>query len=89
MKYFNLALLALTLPLASSFAETHNHPCKEVKKACESAGFTRGGHKEKKGLYIDCMKPLKEGKSVPGVTVEKSILDACIAKKEHRDEEKK
>jgi hypothetical protein len=79
MKYFNLAMLALLLPLASSFAA--DHPCQQIKTACSAAGFVKGGHKEQKGLYRDCVKPIRAGQTVAGVTLDPSVVQACNAKK--------
>jgi hypothetical protein len=69
-----------------------DHPCKKIISACEAAGFVKGGHKkakgntpeQDKGLYVDCMQPIMSGKSVAGVTVDPSEVQACQAKKEHR-----
>jgi hypothetical protein len=85
MKYVNLAVLALLLPFASSFAaDTANaskHPCQEIVKACEGAGFVKGGHKDKKGLWKDCVGPIKSGQTVSGVSVDPGTVQACQAKK--------
>lgn len=86
MKNLTLALmtLALTTP---AFAEG-SHPCKQIVSACEAAGFTKGGHKNKKGLWKDCVGPIKNGKTVEGVTVDSKIIDGCKAKAEERKEKK-
>ncbi len=55
----------------------HNGPCKAVIEACKSAGYIAGGHKTGKGIMGDCVKPLSEGKTVSGVTVDPAKLDAC------------
>ena len=63
--------------------EGKSHPCKEIKAACETAGFTKGGHKDgNKGLWKDCIQPLKEGKTVAGVNVTPEQVAACKAKRE-------
>jgi hypothetical protein len=76
------------LVLASSavaFSAFADEPCKQIKTACEGAGFTKGGHKTgNKGLFIDCMKPIMAGQSVPGVTVTPDQVTACKAKKDKR-----
>ena len=91
MKVLNLLMLALLLPLASAFA-AGDRPCKElheqIVKACEAQGFTKGGHKEKKGLWIDCVGVIKKGGTVPGVTPDAALTQACNAKKEKREEKK-
>ena len=63
--------------------EPENHPCKAIKAACEAAGFKKGGHKEgNKGLWKDCVGPLKDGKTVAGVNVTPEQVAACKAKRE-------
>ena len=83
MKYLNIAMLAVLLPFASSFAA--GGVCKQadqvIVKSCEDAGFVKGGHKTGKGLYKDCVKPIKAGQIVTGVTVDQSLLQACKNKR--------
>lgn len=93
MKQIIITLAALTLSCAS-FADNHekhekSHPCKEIKEACEAAGFTKGGHKNKKGLQVDCIKKLMNGESVEGVTVDAAKISACKEKKDSHAEKKK
>lgn len=94
MKKTALALALFGSVLVLNFAHAEeSHPCKEIKAACEAAGFTKGGHDPKtnslKGLYKDCIqKIVKEGQSVPGVTVSAETVAACKAKKEKRGERK-
>lgn len=58
-----------------------DHPCHDVKMACEAAGFAKGHHKhEGKGLWMDCVNKLKAGETVPGVTVAADKIEACKAK---------
>lgn len=57
-------------------------PCKKIVDACSAAGFKRGEHKDKKGLWKDCVEPLKEGQSVAGVNIDKSDIEACKSKRE-------
>jgi hypothetical protein len=57
-----------------------DHPCKEIKAACEAAGYHKGGHKEGKGLWMDCVHKLKAGEAVAGVTIAADKLAACKAK---------
>lgn len=84
----NLAVLFLALAViaprwAMANEEHKNHPCKEIKAACEAAGFKKGAHKDgNKGLWKDCIEPLKEGKTVAGVNVTPEQVAACKAKKE-------
>ena len=60
------ALLAQTPALRADEDHEKNHPCKEIAKACEAAGFKKGDHKDKKGLWKDCVDPILEGTAVPG-----------------------
>ena len=74
----------------SSSAFAADHPCKEVKAACESAGFVNKAHKTKgKGLHIDCMQKLFKGEPVAGVNVSPETVNACKSKKESRQASKK
>ena len=67
---------------ASAQTETSDLPCLEVKKACESAGFSKGKAKEGRGLVKDCMRKLSEGQSVDGVKLNPAVIKAC---KDNRD----
>jgi hypothetical protein len=61
------------------------NPCTTVKKACEAAGFKRGGYEPRKnlrkGLYRDCIRPLLDGEVVKGVRVDSRVIAACKARK--------
>lgn len=85
-------ILGLMLIVLSSHAnETKaekSRPCKEVAAACEAAGFKKGGHKEKKGLYIDCMRKLEAGDSVEGVSVSSDLVKECKSRREERKSKK-
>ena len=86
----NLILVLVTLGLSQAFAQDENSkPCLEVKKACESAGFTKGKHKEGKGLFKDCMQKLSNGETVDGVSVSADAISACKEKRADRKEKKK
>jgi hypothetical protein len=74
---------------ANSFAEdTHEKegPCKEIKEACEKAGFVKGEAKEGYGLWVDCIDPIMKGTSQPGKAkkplpaVRSDLINACRAK---------
>lgn len=66
------------------------HPCLNIKKACEAAGFVKGQHKQGKGLWKDCMDKLAKGETVPGVTANPTEIEACKAKHmEHKAHQKK
>lgn len=81
----NLIAAMIILSSVSAFAQKGDHPCQQIKAACESAGFVKGEHKEKKGLFKDCMQPIMAGQSVAGVSVGTDVISACKAKKaEHQ-----
>lgn len=75
-----MSALALAAPSFVSFAgedggkhegrkNPKNEHCQKIIEACKSAGFKQGGHKEEKGLWVDCFKPImKDGKKIDNVT---------------------
>jgi hypothetical protein len=75
--------LVLLAGVSAHAAEEKEHPCQKIKAACEAAGFKKGDHKKDgKGLFADCMKKIKEGGSVEGVSVPADEVNAC---KEHME----
>jgi hypothetical protein len=74
-------LIALTfLSYASLLHADEKHPCRPLKMACKTAGFFTHGHeKGNKGLGLDCVKPILAGRSVAGVVVNPSDVQACQA----------
>lgn len=77
-----IALFALCTGQVFAAEGNRPHPCRELreaaKKACQASGkFEKGKHKEGKGLYMDCVKPLVHGKTVEGVTLDASLVKAC------------
>lgn len=89
-----VALLAVpTMALANPNAG--DHPCEAIKKACEGAGFIKGQAKEGKGLWVDCINPIIQGKAQPEKaqiklpTVDGSAVAACKAKHPNFGEGKK
>lgn len=92
MTYAKLSVLSV-LVLSSSLASFGAHaddkgPCREIRTACESGGYTKGGHKEGKGLFKDCMKKIMNGETVEGVSVAPEQVAACKEKKEKRHSKK-
>lgn len=73
------AIGCLTLIASVSVrAEEKEHPCKKIQAACEAAGYKKGDHKKNgKGLFMDCMKKIKDGGSVEGVFVPAEEVNAC------------
>lgn len=75
-------------PAAGAPAGGDKHPCHKLKKeaiaACEKAGYVKGEHKEKKGLFMDCVEPIMQGKSVANVSVDSNLVQECQAKQANK-----
>jgi hypothetical protein len=82
MRTLLIAFLTTSFFSLAHATDSKNQPCKEVKAACEAAGYVKGGHKDKKGLRIDCLRKLMKGESVEGVSVASDKIAACKEKKE-------
>jgi len=78
---------------AAAFAEPAHkgkghtpRPCRQIEKACKDAGFIKGEAKKGFGLWVDCINPIMQGKTiVPGATkalpsVDAGVVAACKAK---------
>ena len=97
MKTTILTPLALMLTISAAFAEVtaapkaedKDRPCKMIMKACYDAGFEKGEAKLGNGLFVDCMKPILNGESVKGVTVEAATVQACQEKRSQRHDKDK
>lgn len=89
MKKSNLTLLIILCASFFSspgFATTGSpNPCNEIQKACEAAGYRRGGHQPRKnikrGLFRDCMKKILKGDTVKGVRISADRIVACKERK--------
>jgi N-acetylglucosamine-6-sulfatase len=74
----------LSMPLALP-AEAAQTACAQIRAACESAGFVKGGIKEGNGLQVDCIDPITQGSrqprkaSKPLPQVDPKIVAACKA----------
>lgn len=85
MKTVVMVLLALTLVTSAALAQDStsakgpgkDQPCLKIQQACKKAGFVKGGAKEGKGLFVNCVQPILKGKSVPGVTMDAATIQAC------------
>lgn len=85
-----LVLMMIVSSFQAFASDEKSKPCMEVKKACEAAGFSKGKHKEGKGLHIDCVQKLANGEAVAGVTISQDVIAACKAKKaEHAEKKEK
>lgn len=54
-------------------------PCKSIVEACLSAGVIQKGA-SKQMMIENCVKPVVGGKSIPGVNIDSSIIQACKEK---------
>ena len=85
MEVLAAALIALA---STAFAaeEKAEGPCKEIKEACEKAGFVKGEAKEGYGLWVDCIDPIMKGTAQPAnakkplPSVSPDLVGACKAK---------
>ncbi|MBL7671210.1 MAG: hypothetical protein JNM39_12065 [Bdellovibrionaceae bacterium] len=57
-----------------------NHPCHNIKVACEAAGFTQGKSGQGRGLWVDCLSKIRAGSPVPGVAILPTEVEACNAR---------
>ena len=61
-------------------------PCKEIKEACEKAGFVKGDAKQGFGLWVDCIDPIMRGSMQPAAAkkplppVDVNVVNACKAR---------
>lgn len=72
----------ITLQAIADVPKIEDHPCMRLEGDCKSAGYVKGDHKDKKGLYKDCMQPLMNGQMPAGVTVSPDDIAACKAKRD-------
>ena len=85
-----LKLLALTLCLSSFSAIDQTNSaapvpkstdCEKIDKLCQAAGYKVGGIDGKtKRLWVDCITPMTQGKSVAGVTAKVTEADQKLCK---------
>jgi hypothetical protein len=65
-------------------------PCKQIKAACETAGFKKGKQMPgSRGPIKNCMDPILSGQTVAGVTVGADVVAACNGKKAARHHKRK
>lgn len=72
-----------TTPTVGSSIMNNRRPCLAIEKACQSAGSIKGD-KSGKALFLHCVKPILAGKTVTGVTVDPSVVQACQQKQKNR-----
>lgn len=56
-------------------ARSSGGACKNLAKACQAGGYTKGNSKKRIGR--DCLRPLLKGQTVAGVTVSPADLSTC------------
>jgi len=85
-KILALALVVLAAHGLAQTAPEKEGPCKEIKEACQRAGFVQGEAKEGYGLWVDCIDPLMRGTAQPAKAkkplpaVGADLINACKAK---------
>jgi hypothetical protein len=82
---FLAVLMQASLGFAVDETQHGEGPCKQVVEACEKAGFIKGQWKVGKGLWVDCVNPVMQGKSCskPAIavpSVDGGLVSACKAK---------
>lgn len=87
MKNLNRLFIAASFVLASGFvaqagaqgAKPADLPeCASIVGQCEKAGFEPGDHKKSgKGLWVDCVHQVAEGKVIAGVTSTQAEAKTC------------
>jgi hypothetical protein len=81
-----VSLMAIAVNGFAANAPEKEAPCKEIKEACERAGFVKGDAKQGFGLWVDCIDPIMKGalqpanakKPLPPVGTD--VANACKAK---------
>jgi len=78
---FSAALICLTA-VAAQAQPKGDGPCRQIRAACEQAGFKQGGAKEGSGLLVDCVRPIVQGTPPRPNTmalpqVDPQLVEAC------------
>jgi len=84
-KYYSIFAAVVLFFSQQIFADmpmdpTQEGPCKNIAKACLSAGYSKHGDMQtskNKHIWFDCMKPIELGQTVQGVTVNSSDVTTC------------
>jgi hypothetical protein len=63
-------------------------PCRQIKEACEKAGFVKGGAKNGNGLWKNCIHPIMSGAAATNAAhqppqVSPSLINQCKEKHPH------
>jgi len=80
-----ITLLSAAICAFTAGAQEPQHPCRQIRAACEAAGFVHGKGKEGYGLSRDCIRPITLGTAQrpkatkPLPQVETQLIAACKA----------
>jgi N-acetylglucosamine-6-sulfatase len=87
--WFGITLAALVIALGSGAVLAQPAPrqgaCRQIRAACEQAGFTQGGVQQGMGLWVDCIRPTMQGTpqrrraGAPLPQVDPQLVAACSA----------
>ena len=61
---FGLLVIATAMPVASATAQAPG-ACRQIRQACQDAGFIQGAFREGVGLQIHCIMPIMQARSQP------------------------
>jgi hypothetical protein len=85
--WFGTTLAALVIAMGSGAVLAQPAPpqgaCRQIRAACEQAGFTQGGVKQGLGLQVDCIRPIMQGTQqrrragAPLPQVDPQLVTAC------------
>jgi hypothetical protein len=75
-------LIGLTAVAAQAQQPKGDGPCRQIRAACEQAGFKQGGAKEGSGLLVDCVRPIVQGtpprpNALALPQVDPQLVEAC------------
>jgi len=76
------ALACLVTFAAQAQPAGGGNPCRQIRAACEQAGFKQGAVKEGNGLIVDCIRPLVQGtpprpNALALPQVDPQLVEAC------------
>jgi hypothetical protein len=87
--WFGITLAALVIAIGSGAVLAQPAPrqgaCRQIRAACEQAGFTQGGVQQGMGLWRDCIRPMMQGTpqrrraAAPLPQVDPQLVAACSA----------
>lgn len=78
MKFSSFILCSVILLMSASAWSAK--PCKTIEAACKAKGYYQGGAGSGKGLMVDCIKPITEGKAIDGIKVDADVISGCKEK---------